>query len=360
MNQPFVPLLEVWRGDCLESLHQGAFAIVNAEGELLACAGDPSHVTFLRSSAKPFQALPFVEHGGVEAFDITPAELALICASHDGAAIHLNTVRALQEKIGIAESELQCGAHWPADAHSYRALILSGREPSPNYNNCSGKHTGMLAHARLHGWSTHDYLDPRHPLQKEILQSLAEMCDYPRERIQVAIDGCSAPTFALPLYHAALGIARLCDPRGLPERRAWASRQIVQAMIAHPEMVDGEDGFDTLLMRAARGRLLSKGGAEGFQVIGILPDALAPGSPGIGIALKIADGDLPLRRADGRTSSRARPRVVMEILRQMGLSIDEAILAIDPLIRNHRNLVVGSYRAVFRLDSGRWPVDRER
>ncbi len=350
MSQPFVPLLEVWRGDGLESLHLGAFAVVNTEGRLLACAGDPSHVTYLRSSAKPFQALPFVEHGGLEAFHIMPEELALICASHDGAPIHLNTVRTLQEKIGIAESDLQCGAHWPADPYSHRALILSKKEPSPNYNNCSGKHSGMLAHARLHGWSTHDYLDPLHPLQQEILQTLAEMCNYPKERIKVAIDGCSAPTFALPLYHVALGIARLCDPRGLPEKRAWASRQIVQAMIDHPEMVAGEGRFDTLLMRLGRGQLLSKGGAEGFQVIGILPDVLAPGSPGIGIALKIADGDLSVQGGDGRSFSRARPRVGVEILRQMGFPIDQSALGLENVMHNHRGLEVGEYRAVFRLN----------
>lgn len=354
MNQPFVPLLEVWRGDRCESTHQGAFAVVDAEGRLIAAAGDSSFVTYLRSSAKPFQALPFVEHGGVQAFGITEAELALICASHDGAAIHVETVRTLQEKIGISEADLQCGAHWPSDAQSMRTLILNGREPTPNYNNCSGKHTGMLAHARLHGWSTDDYLDIHHLLQQEILQALAEMCDYPKERIGVAIDGCSAPTFALPLYHAALGVARLCDPRRLPAKRAEAVQKIVQAMLAHPHMVDGEGGFDTELMRIGAGHLLAKGGAEGFQIVGVLPGTLGPDQPGLGLALKIADGDLPLRLSNGRTVSRARTAVTLEILRQLGVLNEAQIAKFAPFVHggkllNHRGLEVGEYRVTVRL-----------
>lgn len=354
MNQPFVPLLEVWRGDRCESVHQGAFAVVDAEGRTIAAAGDVSFVTYLRSSAKPFQALPFVEHGGVQTFGITEAELALICASHDGAAVHLETVGALQAKIGISEAELQCGAHWPSDAQSMRTLILSGREPTPNYNNCSGKHTGMLAHTRLHGWSTHDYLDVHHPLQQEILQTLAEMCDYPKERIGVAIDGCSAPTFALPLYHAALGVARLCDPRRLPAQWSEAAQAIVRAMIGHPEMVDGEGGFDTELMRIASGHVLAKGGAEGFQIVGILPGTLGPDQPGLGLALKIADGDLPIRLIDGRTVSRARTAVTLEILRQLGVLTETQISKFAPFVHggkvlNHRGLQVGEYRVTVRL-----------
>lgn len=357
MTQPFVPLLEVWRGDRCESVHQGALAIVAADGRLIAAAGDPSFVTYLRSSAKPFQALPFVEHGGVDAFQINQAELALICASHEGAEIHLNTVRGLQEKIGISEADLQCGAHWPADPRSARALVLSGAEPTPNYNNCSGKHTGMLAHARLHGWSTQDYLDIHHPLQQEILHTLAEMCDYPAEKIGVAIDGCSAPTFALPLYHAALGVARLCDPKALPSPRREAARQIVQAMLAHPEMVDGERGLDTLLIRQGKGKLLSKGGAEGFQIVGILPGALSPQSPGIGLALKVADGDLPLRLSRGGSASRTRSAVVLEILRQLGVLSADEVAGFAPFVHggkvlNHRGIEVGEYRVVVRIENG--------
>lgn len=354
MTQPFVPLLEVWRGDRCESVHQGALAIVTAEGKLIAAAGDPSFVTYLRSSAKPFQALPFVEHGGVEAFHITQPELALICASHEGAARHLDTVRGLQEKIGVSEADLQCGAHWPANPHSLRALILQGAEPTPNYNNCSGKHTGMLAHARLHGWPIHNYLQVDHPVQQEILYTLAEMCMYPSERIGLAIDGCSAPTFALPLYHVALGVARLCDPARLPPQRREAARKIVQAMLAHPEMVDGESGLDTLLMRQGKGKILSKGGAEGFQIVGILPGALSPQSPGIGLALKVADGDLPIRLGHGGSLSRVRSTVVVEILRQLGVLDQQDAATFTPFvhggkIRNHRGLEVGEYRVVVHV-----------
>lgn len=351
----YVPVLEVTRGSVVESQHYGAAAVVDSGGRLLASVGDPYLVTYLRSSAKPFQALPFIEGGGDQMFHLTSKEIAIICSSHDGSNEHLQVIREIQEKVGVQESDLLCGAHLPFHWPTQLELLRRGEPPSPNHNNCSGKHTGMLAHARLRGWPISDYINPEHPVQQVILQTIAEMTGLPADKIAVGIDGCSAPTFALPLYHAALGFARLCDPRGLSLERAAACRRIVSSMIAHPVMVGGEGRFDTRLMEVGAGRILAKVGAEGYLCIGILPGALGADSPGIGIALKIADGDISLRRANGDSYNRARPSFALEILRRMGYLSQaelEALADFGPVrpVTNVRKLVVGEIRPAFTLE----------
>src|SRR4030095_12456811 len=184
-----------------------------------------------------------------------------------------------QNKIGIDESYLQCGAHMPGDVDEFKSMILNDKHPTPNYNNCSGKHTAMLAHAKMRGLSLENYLDINHPIQQDILASFAEMCLCPVSEIERGTDGCSAPNFAVPLFQAALGMARLCDPRELPEARAEACCKITSAMSAHPEMVSGYGEFDEQLMkvgagkiitkRGAEGKIITKRGAEGFQIAGI-------------------------------------------------------------------------------------------
>ncbi len=204
MAERFLPFFEVTRGRIVESIHYGAAAVVDSTGKILYSYGDPQSVTFLRSSAKPFQALPFFERGGPQHFGLTPKEQALICASHEGSDEHVRTVEAIQAKVGIKESDLQCGVHMPGEAVAYKALIARGEKPTPNRNNCSGKHSGMLACAKMRGLPLDTYLQLDHPIQQEILATLSQMSDYPRERIEVGIDGCSAPNCALPLYNAAL------------------------------------------------------------------------------------------------------------------------------------------------------------
>src|SRR6266498_2462926 len=209
------PLLELTRGSVVESIHYGSIAVVDVDGKLLASYGDPYTVAFLRSSAKPFQALPFVERGGVEHFGFSLRELSISCASHEGSDLHVQTVAGIQKKIGIDESQLQCGVHLPGDVEAFKALIVENKQPTPNQNNCSGKHTAMLAHAKMRGLPLENYLDRDHPVQQDILASFAEMCLFPVKEVELGTDGCSAPNFAVPLYHAALGMARLCDPREL-------------------------------------------------------------------------------------------------------------------------------------------------
>jgi L-asparaginase II len=219
-----------------------------------------------------------------------------------------------------------------------------GEKPTPNRHNCSGKHTGMLANAKLHGLSIEDYLNPAHPLQKLILQTFAEMVSLPAEQIPVGIDGCSAPTFATPLVNAAHAYALLADPSGLPDKRAAALRRIAKAMAAHPDMVGGPERWDTLVMQVTKGRIVSKGGAEGYQGMAIQAGGLGPDSPALGIALKIGDGD-----AAGRACTTA----ALTVLRQLGaLSADEVaqLAAFDRRpIYNWRELEIGEVRPAFQL-----------
>ena len=348
------PLFETTRGGVVESIHYGSIAIVDSNGKLLASKGDPYMVAFLRSSAKPFQALPFVEHGGVEHFNFTAAELSISCASHEGSDMHVQVVEEMQKKIGIDESVLQCGVHLPGDAAAFKTLIVHDQAPEVNRNNCSGKHTAMLAHAKMRELPLDNYLDIEHPIQQDILASFADMCLLPSEEIQLGTDGCSAPNFAVPLYNAALGMARFCDPHALSPARADACQKITTAMTTHPEMVSGFGEFDCELMKAGQGQIVCKRGAEGFQIVGLLPGALGHGSPGVGIAFKVSDGDASRRNMELEPSNRVRPALTFEILRQLGALSAEQEQALGRFgpelsIQNHRGIVTGKTYPLFEL-----------
>lgn len=363
-TNPYLPIYEVTRGPIVESLHYGAVVISDVDGNLAAWYGDPDARTYLRSSAKPFQVLPFIESGGQAAFQLTPREIAIMCASHSGTDAHVETVKGIQEKADISETELMCGVHPPFHAPTAEAMLQRGEKPSPNRHNCSGKHTGMLAYIKMKSKSPAGkdllenataYIDPEHPIQKDILIAFAEMCGLPAERVAVGIDGCSAPNFAVPLRNAALGLARLCDPQKLSGDRAEACRTITRAMSDHPDMVGGPDSFDTHLMELLKGRVICKGGAEGYQALGILPNALGQGSPGLGIAIKISDGDLAGHsRASGSAFGHARPAVTLEILRQLHAISDEELETLSDYgpsfpVQNWRKLLVGEGRPCFVL-----------
>lgn len=344
----FPLLIEVTRGGLVESRHAGAIAVADAQGRLLAGYGDPRQVTFLRSTAKPLQVLPLIESGAARAYGLTPPEIAVACASHTGSARHLQTVRSLLAKAGLSEADLGCGAHLPDDAESRAQLVRERAEPNPLYNNCSGKHAGMLALAKFNGWPLPDYLDPQHPVQQLILRTVAEMFNLTPQAIVLGVDGCSAPNFAAPLVNAAAAFARLADPGALPPARAEAVRAAVRAMQAHPKIVQGAGGSDTELMRARPGVIVAKRGADGFQGIGLAPSALGAGSPAVGIAIKVADGD---------GAGRAVPAVMVEVLRQLGALnaaqlawlAERGVCAARPLT-NWRGLTVGELRPVFSLE----------
>ncbi len=362
MTESYQPILEVTRGRIVESVHFGAVAVVDSGGRLLAWLGDPKTITFLRSSAKPFQALPFIEKGGDQTFHLTSKEVAIICGSHDGTDEHVEVVKGIQAKVGVQESDLLCGTHPLSHLPTMEAMLARRELPTPNRHNCSGKHTGMLAAARMRGLPIADYVSPVHPVQKTILETLAEICSVPVEQVEMGIDGCSVPNFAVPLYNAALGFARLCDPRGLQVERATACRRITQSMMANPIMVGGPGRFDTRLMEACSGRVVAKGGAEGYMLLGIMGGALGAESPGVGIAFKISDGDLAIRKANGETYHRVRPAVALEILQQMGYIREKELEALaedfGPVkpVTNWRKLVVGEVHPAFTLQRSGQPA----
>ncbi len=361
MTESYQPIFEVTRGRIVESIHFGAVAVVDSGGRLLAGLGDSKAITFLRSSAKPFQALPFIERGGDQTFHLTSKEVALICGSHDGTDEHVEVLKGIQAKVGVQERDLLCGVHPMSHLPTVEAMRARGEVPTPNRHNCSGKHTGMLAAARMRGLPIADYINPEHPVQKAILETLAEMCSVPVEQIEVGIDGCSVPNFAIPLYNAALGFARLCDPRGLLVERATACRRITQSMMANPAMVGGPGRFDTLLMEACSGHIVAKGGAEGYMILGIMGGVLGAESPGVGIAFKISDGDPKIQKANGGIYHRVRPAVALEILRQMGYigkkELEKLATDFGPVkpVTNWRKMVVGEARPAFTLQRTEQP-----
>ena len=354
MTGEYQPVFEVTRGRIVESIHFGAVAVVDSGGRLLAWYGDPKSVTFMRSSAKPFQVLPFIERGGDQAFHLTSKEIAILCASHDGSDEHVEVIKGIQAKVGVQESDLLCGTHLLSNLPTVEAMRARGEAPTPNRHNCSGKHTGMLAHARMRGLPIADYINPEHPVQKTILETFSEMCGILPEHVEIGIDGCSAPNFAIPLSNAALGFARLCDPRSLSQERAAACRRITSAMMANPIMVGGIGRFDTRLMEVCSKRILSKTGAEGYMALGILSGALGAESPGVGIVFKVADGDIALRDAEGNFYNRVRPAIAIEILKQLGYisgAESEELAEFGPVrpVINARKTVVGESRPAFTL-----------
>lgn len=354
MNGDYQPIYQLTRGNVVESVHYGAVAVVDSSGRLLAWYGEPKTVTFLRSSAKPLQALPFLERGGDRSFHLTSKEIAILCGSHDGTKEHVEVVRGIQAKVGVQESDLLCGTHYPYHLPTAEEMKERGEKPTPNQHNCSGKHTGMLAHARMRGLPIADYINPDHPMQKTILETFAQMCALRVEEVAVGIDGCSAPNFAVPLFNAALAFARLCDPGGLSAERAGACRRLTQAMIAHPTMVAGADRFDTRLIEVGAGRIVAKGGAEGYMLMGIMPGGLGVDSPGVGIAVKISDGDVASHGGVVDPNLRARFSVSLEVLRQMGYLGEKELAALAEFgpvkpIQNWRKLTVGEARPIFSL-----------
>lgn len=356
----YQPIYELTRGEIVESVHFGAIAVVDSSGKLIASHGDSSIVTYLRSSAKPIQALSFIENCGQAYFNLEKREVALMCASHSGTDEHVAVVTSIQKKSGVGESDLMCGAHPISHRPTEETLRQRGEKPTQNRNNCSGKHTGMVAYARMLGFPVADYINPAHPVQKIITKTFSEMSSVPEEEVQIGIDGCSAPNFAVSLYHAALTIARLVDPENaqpsLSPKRIAACHTIVDAMLSHPDMVGGPDSFDTRLISAAQGRVLSKVGAEGFQILGVLPGVLSAGSPGLGIALKISDGDLKSHtRGVSDPRGQIRPGVTVEILRQLGVLTEQMLAELAEYgptfpVHNWRKILVGTGRPCFALN----------
>lgn len=277
----FVDMVEIWHGTFLESVHQGAAVVCNARGDIVANWGDPEQIILPRSSCKMIQALPLVESGAAKKFGLTTAQIALSCASHQGAALHVDSVTSWLADLDLSESDLRCGPQRTSDREYQAEMTLAGRCEDKRHNNCSGKHSGFLTMNKHIGGDA-DYHLPDHPLQTAIRDVTEDMAD--QSVAGFAIDGCSAPNFAIGLRGLATSMARMANPTSeMGQARGQAARDIVTAMRAYPELVAGKGRACTELMPALADGVVVKTGAEAVY-IAILPDQ------GLGVALKIRDG----------------------------------------------------------------------
>lgn len=297
-------LAKVLRGEREESVHYGSVAVVDGKGQLTHYAGDPEFFTFVRSSAKPFQLMPLIQTGAADKFGFSQKQLSIMCGSHIGTDHHREVVQANLDAAGNKPDDLQCGTHLPI------YMIMSGEYPEHDEHkdvlrhNCSGKHSGFLALARFLGDDVAEYLNPESKTQQLILDTIARVYEYPKEKITIGVDGCSAPNFGMPLIHGAIAFMKLANTRGWDDEESAIMTRIKDAMTEYPEMFSGEGRFDLALMRSFPNNIITKGGAEAYQGIGF-------SDPQIGIAIKIEDGN-----------ARGLFPVCIEVLCQLGLIDD--------------------------------------
>jgi L-asparaginase II len=338
---PHVPLAQVTRGDTVECVHYGCAAVVDRTGRVLYSAGDPHAITFTRSALKPLQALPFAAQGGIERYGFSTPQVALLCASHSGEPRHVEAVADMLAKSRSTAEDLLCGTHAPG-FYEARGEMPPPPPYSPLAHNCSGKHSGMLAYCVQWGIPRTDYLAYENTLQQAIRAAVADFAGVAQSALRPGIDGCSAPNYAVPLSGLARAYARLATAEVDPVY-GRAPRMLVDAMIAHPDMVSGERRSDLALMRAGRGDWVTKIGAEGVQAIGIR-------SHGLGIAIKVGDG-----------AKRALYPAIVAILDEIGLLDDAARRELAPwgrrTLRNYRRIDVGEVRPAVVLDKNTEAAD---
>jgi L-asparaginase II len=339
-------LVYAHRGDAVESQHAGAIAIVDGDGALVAAIGDIDRPVFPRSAIKLLQALPLVASGAAETLGLNDDELALACASHNGEPVHVRTAAAMLAKAGLAVDALECGTHWPYHEASQRALAAAGQEPTALHNNCSGKHAGFVClgcmMARGRGVSAADflqgYVQRDHPLMQEVSSALQTATGCDLGRAPQGIDGCSIPTYGIPLRELALGFARAATGTGLPADHAQAARRLRRAIARAPFMVGGSGRFDTQVMQHFGERVCCKVGAEAMYCAA-LPEQ------GLGVAIKIDDGT-------GPRAAEVTMAAVIEAF--VPLSAEDAAFIrgfVDVPLRNWRGIEVGRLAAAPALSS---------
>jgi L-asparaginase II len=332
-------LVEVTRGDRVESSHYGHIAVADPQGRLVARLGDPDLWVCLRSMAKPIQALPVITTGAAQAFGFGPEELALFSGSLNGQDFQVALVEKVLSRLGLTAAHLQCGVHAPSHRPSAQALVKAGQSPATVHNNCAGKHAAMLALCVHHGWPVADYMDPQHPVQQLIVQTIAQVTEVPADQITVAIDGCGAPVFYVPLRRIAQAYAKGAAaaqgtlPAG-PLTQALAT--LTRACLAHPRLIAGDGRLCTDIMQALPDRVLAKTGAEGGYALALINE-------GLGAAIKVADGH-----------ARGLNPTAVETLAQLNLLTPTAAAALAgyhrPPIKNHRKEIVGQVQPVFTLE----------
>jgi L-asparaginase II len=333
-----IPLVVETRGvgsaQSIESVHYGSVAVVNAQGQLIASAGDAQALTFTRSTIKPFQALEFMELGGAAAVGYSSEEVAMLCASHSGEARHLALVDSMLKKTQCEEHHLQCGCHVPLRFSWFDKAPPARAKFDQRHNNCSGKHAGFLAYCRLTNTPIENYLDESHPLQKAIRGRLARAADLEETRLVMGIDGCSAPNYALPLASLARLYALLAQPDAAPEANT-SLHDLANAMRAYPLVISGDKRGDYRFVQAGQGDWLAKVGAGAVQ-------AMAVRSAGLGLAIKIADGNL-----------QALYCATVTVLDQLGLLSHSARELLQDYVRppllNARKIMTGEWRSLLNL-----------
>lgn len=335
-----VPLVLTTRGAYVENVHSGHVAVVTADGKLTAHAGDANILNFLRSTAKPVQALPSIMGGVLEAYGLGDDAVALMCASHQGTPAHIAVLERMLAQTGVLEEQLVFGAALPVNAEAREALLARGGSPRKLYHVCAGKHIGMLALCKLRGWPMEGYAQREHPLQQELLRIVAAIADVQPADVETAIDGCGLPVFALPLWRLALIYARFAawgsgeEAAGELAAVSAAARRIAAAMASHPALVEGPDRLASVMLGGGDGNVVAKSGAQGVFVFALLKERLAA-------CIKLADG-----------SESAWPEAVCAVLEQLQLGGQLASRIrsqISPELRNDAGQLVGRREACFTL-----------
>jgi L-asparaginase II len=295
-----VPLAVATRGGTVECVHYGSIAVTDEQGKLLWSVGDAAAPVFGRSALKPFQAMPLLAHPEAGRYDFTTKEIAILCASHSGEPRHADAVLSVLRKAGCYLRDLQCGVHPPLYLEALEQRPHVDDIYTPLHHNCSGKHAGMLAYARLLEAPLKTYLEPEHPVQQAIRAGVAHFTGVPMAELAIGVDGCCAPNYAVALSALATAYARLGDPAP-DDCYGDAPSRVYETMTRHPELVSGLKRFDLALMHTGHGEWLSKGGAEGVQCLSLR-------RRGWGVAIKVADG-----------AARAVQVATVEVLRQLEL-----------------------------------------
>jgi L-asparaginase II len=354
MNTPPLPhdpvLVEVTRGGIVESFHRGAVAVVDADGAVHTAFGDIERPVFPRSAVKVLQALPLVESGAAERYGLSDEELALACASHGGEAPHVAAAASMLAKAGLDDAALECGAHWPYHEGAQRSLAAAGREPGPLHNNCSGKHAGFVclgcmmaaqtgragdARAFLRG-----YVQADHPVMQEVAAAQQAATGWDLDRTARGTDGCSIPTYAIPLRHLAHAFARVATGVGLRPGHARAAQRLRQAVARAPQMVGASGRFDVRVMERLGARVFCKAGAEGVHCAA-LPEL------GLGIAVKMDDGN------NGRASEVALAAMLRALLPLADTDATFLDALTDAPLLNWRGVEVGRLRRTTPLPGPR-------
>ena len=324
-----VPILRYTRGGYTENIHRGDVVAVDTKGNIIDSVGDAYLPMFWRSAAKPFQALYFVKEGGLQKYGLTEEELSLLVSSHSGEENHVAIVRGILRKLGLTEDVLDCGAARPMSGKAFKDLVKKGEKPGAVHNSCSGKHSQIIALAKMMDLPVEGYTKPEHEAEKIIFRHVAMAAKVPEEELKIGIDGCGVPVFYLPLYNMALAYARLSKP----EAGDWgeyeeAARRIISAMAAYPQVLAGTGRIDTEVSLVTKGRIVAKIGADAVYCLSVRNE-------GVGIAFKIEDG-----------SYAAVTPAVIAVLKRLKLLTQEEESYLDgkfpPVLKNHRGDVIGA------------------